>query len=204
MALLKEGVIKRVGNGQSINVWCDPWIPRKWDRLPIKRKGNVVISTVAELIDPITGCWDENLVKEIFWHVDANQILAIPLRDGMDDYYAWFYESKGVFTVKSAYKLHRQLLQINGSDYLGEPSSETYGFKWYDIWNYPCPPNIKNFLWHIAHNSLPVNWSIQQRGFEVDPNCPVCKCLNEDGGHLFLQCKDVRNLWRDLGLNDLE
>jgi hypothetical protein len=158
---------------------------------------------VAELIDPTTGYWDEDLVKGIFLHADAIQILAIPLREGMDDFYAWFYEPKGVFTVKSTYKLHRQLLQINGSNYLGEPSVDAYGFKWYDIWICPCPPSIKTFLWCIAYNSLPVNWSIQRRGLEVDPICPVCKRFNEDGGHLFLRCKDIRLLWRDLGLNEL-
>jgi hypothetical protein len=158
---------------------------------------------VAELIDPTTGYWDEDLVKGIFLHADAIQILAIPLREGMDDFYAWFYEPKGVFTVKSTYKLHRQLLQINGSNYLGEPSVDAYGFKWYDIWICPCPPSIKTFLWCIAYNSLPVNWSIQRRGLEVDPICPVCKHFNEDGGHLFLRCKDIRLLWRDLGLNEL-
>jgi hypothetical protein len=37
--LLREGVIKRVGDGVSIDCWRDPWLPRKWDRSPITRKG---------------------------------------------------------------------------------------------------------------------------------------------------------------------
>jgi hypothetical protein len=36
--LLREGVIKRVGDGVSIDCWRDPWLPRKWDRSPITRK----------------------------------------------------------------------------------------------------------------------------------------------------------------------
>ena len=201
--LLKAGVIKRVGNGQTIEVWKDPWIPRKWDRLPITKKGNAVISKVAEIIDPITGCWDENLVNDIFWPVDVQQILAIPLRDGMEDCYAWFYESKGIFTVKSAYKLHRQLLSLMDEKAMGESSSNSAGFNWYDIWNSPCPPNIKNFLWRIAHNSLPVNWSIQRRGIDTDPLCPMCKRFNEDGGHIFLRCKEVRHLWFELEMEEV-
>jgi hypothetical protein len=123
IALLKEGIIKRVGTGQSINCWTAPWIPRKWDRFPITRRGNVVVSIVADLISLVTGSWDEDLVTEIFRLVDANLILSIPLRDGMEDFYAWFYDPKGVFSVKAAYKLHRQLLQLNSNEPTGEPSS---------------------------------------------------------------------------------
>jgi hypothetical protein len=123
IALLKEGIIKRVGTGQSINCWTAPWIPRKWDRFPITRRGNVVVSVVADLISLVTGSWDEDLVTEIFRLVDANLILSIPLRDGMEDFYAWFYDPKGVFSVKAAYKLHRQLLQLNSNEPTGEPSS---------------------------------------------------------------------------------
>jgi hypothetical protein len=73
-----------------------------------------------------------------------------------------------------------------------------------NIWYSPCPPNIKTFLWRIAHNSLPVNWNIQRRGMDVDPVCPVCKRLNEDGGHLFFRCKEVKRLWNELELKDLD
>jgi hypothetical protein len=91
--------------------------------LPITRRGNAVVSVVADLIIPVTGSWDEDLVTEIFRLVDANLILSIPLRDGMEDFYAWFYDPKGVFSVKAAYKLHCQLLQLNSNEPTGEPSS---------------------------------------------------------------------------------
>jgi hypothetical protein len=87
--------------------------------LPITRRGNAVITTVAELINPISGTWDEDLVREIFTHVDANLILAIPLREGMDDFYSWFYDPKGVFSVKSAYKLHLRLPQLHSKEPMG-------------------------------------------------------------------------------------
>jgi hypothetical protein len=38
----------------------------------------------------------------------------------------------------------------------------------------------------------------------VEPLCLVCKRLNEDGGHLFLNCKGVRVIWRELGLQDVK
>jgi hypothetical protein len=56
----------------------------------------------------------------------------------------------------------------------------------------------------MAHNCLPVNWNIERRGIDMEPLCPVCKRLNEDGGHLFLNCKGVRVIWRELGLEDVK
>ena len=55
---LKEGIIWRVGNGESIKIWEDPWIPRGTPRRPITPKGAVILSKVLKLIDPSTGSWD--------------------------------------------------------------------------------------------------------------------------------------------------
>jgi hypothetical protein len=49
---LKEGIIWRVGNGQSINIWTDPWLPRDVTRRPITHRGRNLITKVDELIDP--------------------------------------------------------------------------------------------------------------------------------------------------------
>jgi hypothetical protein len=95
--LLREGVIRRVGDGMTIDCWNDPWIPRKWNRQPITRRGSAVVSMVHELINPITGAWDESMINDIFCLVDARQILAMPLREGMEDFWAWFYEPKRSF-----------------------------------------------------------------------------------------------------------
>lgn len=67
-----------------------------------------VLTNVNELINPATGQWDEQLVKDTFWKIDADVILATPVREDFEDFIAWHYESKGVFTVKSAYKLYVQ------------------------------------------------------------------------------------------------
>jgi hypothetical protein len=42
---------------------------------------------VCELIDPITENWDEQLVKNIFWEMDAKVILATPIRDEFEDFF---------------------------------------------------------------------------------------------------------------------
>jgi hypothetical protein len=68
---IKEGIIWRVGNGDDINMWVDPWIPRGTTRRPITPRRNNILTRVSELIDPQTGNWDGELVRDIFWEDDV-------------------------------------------------------------------------------------------------------------------------------------
>jgi hypothetical protein len=89
----------------------NPWIPRQGSRIPITPHHQNLLTRVQELIDPITGDWDELLVRNTFWDVDASKILKIPIRDDFDDYPAWHFDEKGLFSVKSAYHLGRVLMK---------------------------------------------------------------------------------------------
>ena len=64
--VLCNGVIKRVWDGTSIEVWTDPWLPHNWSRAPITPKGNTLIRYADELMDPFQGGWDVQLVNSIF------------------------------------------------------------------------------------------------------------------------------------------
>jgi len=63
-----------------------------------------VVCKVAELIDPHTRRWDEQLVKNIFWEEDVVNILGIPTHYDRDEMVAWQFNfnTKGEFSVKSA------------------------------------------------------------------------------------------------------
>ena len=61
---------------------------------------------MCELIDPEMGGWDEPLVRSIFVEEDVKVILTTPINDEYSDFHAWFFDSKGKFSVKSAYKLY--------------------------------------------------------------------------------------------------
>jgi hypothetical protein len=51
----KRGCIWRVGSGDSIHIWRDPWIPNSPNRKIISPRGNCILTKVAKLIDPISG-----------------------------------------------------------------------------------------------------------------------------------------------------
>jgi hypothetical protein len=65
-------------------------------------KGRCILNTVQELIDPVTGGWDEQLVRDN--PVDVERIIHIHLPSfGQPEFIAWHLTTLGHFTVKSAY-----------------------------------------------------------------------------------------------------
>ena len=124
-------------------------------------------------------------------------ILSTPIRDDFEDFVAWQFDQKGLFSVKSAYKLFvRQRDGPAATSSIQDPGC----LKWEKIWSMPCVPKLKQFVWRLAHNSLPVKRNIDRRGIECDTLCVCCRRLDEDGSHLFLKCKQVKHLWRRLEL----
>ena len=46
--LLKEGIIWRIGNGSSVNIWSDPWLPRGHTRKPATPRGHSLLTRVSK------------------------------------------------------------------------------------------------------------------------------------------------------------
>ena len=100
LELLKEGIIWRVGSGENIDAWKDPWIPAgvtRRVRTPDVMEEPVMVS---DLIDSTTSQWDEEVLRAIFDTADVEEILKIPICNGMEDSVAWFFDKKGMFSVK--------------------------------------------------------------------------------------------------------
>ena len=75
----KLGYIWRIGSGEKVNIWNDPWVPSSANRRVITPRGHTILSRVNDLLDPISGNWDEDLIRAIFNPVDVRSILEIPL-----------------------------------------------------------------------------------------------------------------------------
>ncbi|KAK1682721.1 hypothetical protein QYE76_043569 [Lolium multiflorum] len=174
MQLLKEGLIWRVGDGSQISIWSDPWLPMGPKRTPSSRQPNNLITKVSELIDPVSGCWDNQLVRQTFCASKAADILSIPIVDETDDFLAWHLDNRGIFTVKSACKLHINLLlhQSRSASCSDEINSEWKHRVWKQIWKLECPPKVQHFLWRFGHNSHPLHMNIARRGVELDTRQP--------------------------------
>ena len=119
--VLEKWVVWRIGNGDRVNIWKDPWMPRGTTGRLITPRGSNLLSRVSELIDTVSGEWDEELLNQTFWPEDADVIRAIPVHTDMDDVLAWHFDPLGIFSVKSAYKVHRDRLQCESKR--GQPST---------------------------------------------------------------------------------
>jgi hypothetical protein len=151
--------------------------PKGHDRRTITPRRDIILTRVSELIDPQTGNWDGELIRDIFWEDDVQHILAIPIKHGREDNIAWHYDPRGIFSVKSAYHVLEDKREQNQHRQTGSPSSSLdhrTDFDWLHLWRIPYAPKVKQFLWRLAHNSLPVTLNIDRRGVEdVDTRCPV-------------------------------
>jgi hypothetical protein len=53
-------------------------------------RGQMLLRTVDELINPVTMQWDEQMLTENFNPIDVSRILRIPLSQNVDDcFVAW-------------------------------------------------------------------------------------------------------------------
>ena len=111
---------------------------------------------VDELIDSITRGWDELLIRQTFWLQDVDIILSIPIHVEMEDVIAWHYDTRGMLSIRSAYKVQRAH-EKRSSEWLPHLVE---GMEWIPIfgkkklWNLNCPGKIKHHLWSMADNSL--------------------------------------------------
>jgi hypothetical protein len=140
----------------------------------------------------------------VFVQEDADEILSIPIREHMEDSVAWHFDDKGVFSIKSAYRLGVSLRDSKQDrDASSSSSTDAVSSLWKNIWSLKLPSKVKIFTWRLCHNSLPTRMNIKRKRVELDTVCPMCNRADEDGGHLFLKCKKVKPIWRNFLLEDI-
>jgi hypothetical protein len=97
LELLKKGLIWHIGNGQSIRIWRDQWIPRPVSYKPVSAKRRCRLRFVSELIDQ-HGEWKEDLLNQYFIPMDVVEILkSKPSPRMLPDHLAWAPLKHGFF-----------------------------------------------------------------------------------------------------------
>jgi len=82
--------------------------------------------------------WKVELIKHVFWEHDAEQILGVKLPSKpREDVLAWHHDRKGLFSVKSAYRL---AMALDEEEKGGRQSSSTNSCErscWKAFWKIP-------------------------------------------------------------------
>ena len=97
-----------MGNGESINVLSDSWIPglppgafKTMEEMPSDTKVSFILNNDA-------NAWDVEKVGFFFTAEMAVVVLQIPVsRHGGEDFLSWPADKFGTYSVRSAYNLAR-------------------------------------------------------------------------------------------------
>ena len=108
-----------MGDGESINVWRDPWLPSEF--LPFvssQAAARLENTRVLELIKPGTNEWNLELLQQLFCARDISMIESIPLCSRkVDDTLFWPFTLLGSYTVKSGYRFLYKAQSMDNNDY---------------------------------------------------------------------------------------
>ncbi|KAG7573473.1 Endonuclease/exonuclease/phosphatase superfamily [Arabidopsis suecica] len=193
--LLNQGILKKVGNGKSMRVWIDPWIEDDGWRAPLRRNNffNPDLR-VSELLNRQTRSWDMQILQEHFLPDDIERILKIKPAMRYDDFFAWRYNKGGNFSVKSAYWLASQSINIQGR-FEAAAAPSTNGLK-HQVWDLPTDPKLKIFLWKALSAALPVAGALAKRGLNLNSKCQICGMDEEETtNHILFSCSLSRQIW---------
>ncbi|KAK3231649.1 hypothetical protein Dsin_003530 [Dipteronia sinensis] len=105
MELLEAGLWWRIGDGSSVSIYRDRWLPRPLTFKIVSPPTLAVASKVQVLKNP-NGCWNEGLIRESFWPEEADMILSTPCSIfKAPDSLMWHYDKFGNYSVRSGYHL---------------------------------------------------------------------------------------------------
>lgn len=105
--VIKAGSRWRVGNGDSVKIWGDHWLPSLWT-FQVQTLINPLSpqALVRELMLTNNKGWNTDIIESIFWAHDAEIIKAIPLGSMHNkDKLIWHFTKDGCFSVRSAHHL---------------------------------------------------------------------------------------------------
>jgi hypothetical protein len=184
--LISKGACFLVGDGKSIDVWKEPWVPwlPHYSPVPKDQFSNPEPIKVASLINPSTRTWNLALLEDLFDTTSIEAILKIILpTTPKKDKLVWILNHKGNFTVKSA---------INAKFNYDEEPNEV---NWKGLWKLKLHDRYKMLIWRIASGSLPTKLSLALKMGTGNTYCPLCQMEEESVDHLFFKCSIARAIW---------
>lgn len=192
--LVEKNMVWRVGNGNSISFWSDPWVPnlgRLMDsaRLPISQReeGERIHHFVTA-----SGQLNFNHFMELLPDQIVNRIKTIipPHVSSGEDSLAWDGAVDGYFSISQAFT---SLLSSRGL-----LADDIFNV----IWKWKGPERMHFLLCKEARGILMINEVWYRRGLTNSDLCPICHQHPETSLHLFRDCGISKVVWLNL-MNDI-
>lgn len=198
--LLKEGLVRDVGDGKDTNVWSEKWIIDEVPKIPMYRQDSVIDLTlrISDLLIEGSSRWNVTLVRQTFTDEDAELILKLKPHVSRRDSFKWGFTSNGCYSSQSGRRLLELLKERQQSPHVGLPPIEKR--LWKAIWKIRAPQKLKHFLWRVLAGALPVKERLNTRGLHLDARCKLCNTGSESIGHLLFSCSYAKEVWERSGI----
>jgi hypothetical protein len=110
--LVRGGQRWRIGNGENIAVWKDPWLRTDGSSYVSSAIGQGMENLkVSDLIEPNGVSWNWNVINGLFNNHDRAAIAKMVLLNTEgEDKRIWKFNQQGHYTVKSAYRYAMETL----------------------------------------------------------------------------------------------
>ena len=195
LPIVRAGHCWRVGDGFSINVYRDRWIPNYPTNKPfLSMSDDEEEVWVSSLINQDLHVWRRDFIMANFNREEGEAIYDIPLSQRqVPDAVYWKHSKDGYFSVRSDYKVARALLK---KDDWAEPSSESGGSRvWAAIGKLRIPNKIKVFGWRSCHDILPTRRNLKKKPVLLDESCPFYARFQESTIHVLWECTAAQDIW---------
>ncbi|KAK8505117.1 hypothetical protein V6N12_037994 [Hibiscus sabdariffa] len=172
----------RIGSGENINVWSEPWLPGPNGGFVRNQSINCNYTRVSDLIDAPTATWKVDVLEALFDEDHVQRICAIPLStSGLHDELFWRYDGTGYYIVKSDYRLLRE--EIPNTSGMSASSSLHLSKFFSELWAITLPAKVKISVWRIVNNFMPTFDNLHGRRLVVVNCCPIYKSSVETIEH---------------------
>ncbi|KAA3468935.1 reverse transcriptase [Gossypium australe] len=179
--LIADGMLWRIGQGSSVNIWDDPWLPGKDNN---------------RVTDESSSTWKSELIYRLVDKATVDRILSIPLASRrMEDALVWKYDGSGEYSVKSGY---RALMTTAISPMPNCAIEGTYNSFYKLLWALKLPGKVKIHVWRLFNNLLPHASNLARRMVITETACPLCRAELEDSNHLMWSCGVLQSVWTHL------
>jgi len=189
--LMQEGMRKEFGDGHTLRIAFDPWLPSKPPRPPRVQPGlNPYTLHISMIKDFDSDEWNWTAVKSIFVQEDIHLIGQVrpSFRPGKTRF-SWIYNHNGDYSVKSGYCVWQKCFKKKISEEVLNPNLHSI---FQALWKANTSPKIKNFLWRGLSNCLAVGSNMTKKRLTKAGECPRCGSHDETVNHVLFHCSFAR------------